>query len=312
MYTLKAIKLVTGVVGGWKRDLTRAPVRTRGCVREGRRRGGGEDRKTLGTSAVRDDGVVQVYMSMSVARSSLLTAVGYECSRTQPPYGDVDDRICYIVAQLGLETAIWKYDSFDWMGEAFDGDRPVLSDGTCGKGSEADLHARSGVATKSQRRALSVVDGVPTLVSVVVDLCDHEAIEVSGLYPHGGYSTAGFWFPCCISELLGTRAASIRAASPPPHQARPLPASSPSPPLPASPPSRQFSWSPPPALLLAALPLAAAAALAPLGLAGVKTAPGLGRHVDTAALGARTSPMSGLVVALPEKSHEVEARDVRS
>lgn len=32
----------------------------------------------------------------------------------QPPFGDVDDRIRYIAAQLGLETILWKYDSNDW------------------------------------------------------------------------------------------------------------------------------------------------------------------------------------------------------
>ncbi|EEB86697.1 hypothetical protein MPER_16250, partial [Moniliophthora perniciosa FA553] len=31
-----------------------------------------------------------------------------------PPFGDVDDRIRAIANGLGLETIIWKYDSFDW------------------------------------------------------------------------------------------------------------------------------------------------------------------------------------------------------
>ncbi|KAJ7431631.1 hypothetical protein B0H11DRAFT_844015 [Mycena galericulata] len=42
----------------------------------------------------------------------IVTGVTPTCWR--PPYGDVDDRIRYIAAQLGLETIIWKYDSNDW------------------------------------------------------------------------------------------------------------------------------------------------------------------------------------------------------
>jgi peptidoglycan/xylan/chitin deacetylase (PgdA/CDA1 family) len=32
----------------------------------------------------------------------------------QSPFSDIDDRIRYIAAQLGLETVLWKYDSNDW------------------------------------------------------------------------------------------------------------------------------------------------------------------------------------------------------
>jgi hypothetical protein len=32
----------------------------------------------------------------------------------RPPHGDVDDRIRYIVAQLGYKTVIWNRDSGDW------------------------------------------------------------------------------------------------------------------------------------------------------------------------------------------------------
>ncbi|KAJ7512924.1 carbohydrate esterase family 4 protein [Mycena galericulata] len=42
----------------------------------------------------------------------LVTGVTPKCWR--PPFGDVDDRIRYIANQLGLETIIWKYDSFDY------------------------------------------------------------------------------------------------------------------------------------------------------------------------------------------------------
>ncbi|KAJ7875239.1 hypothetical protein B0H13DRAFT_1723203 [Mycena leptocephala] len=42
----------------------------------------------------------------------LVTGVTPRCWR--PPFGDVDDRIRYIAAQLGLETVLWKYDSNDW------------------------------------------------------------------------------------------------------------------------------------------------------------------------------------------------------
>jgi len=44
----------------------------------------------------------------------LVTGVTPTCWR--PPYGDVDDRIRYIVHALNLTTIIWKYDSFaDWL-----------------------------------------------------------------------------------------------------------------------------------------------------------------------------------------------------
>ncbi|KAJ6458980.1 carbohydrate esterase family 4 protein [Mycena sanguinolenta] len=49
----------------------------------------------------------------SLQAIKLVTGVTPTCWR--PPYGDVDDRIRYIATQLGLETIIWKYDSFDWM-----------------------------------------------------------------------------------------------------------------------------------------------------------------------------------------------------
>ncbi|KAJ6524169.1 carbohydrate esterase family 4 protein [Mycena capillaripes] len=49
----------------------------------------------------------------SLKAIKLVTGVTPKCWR--PPYGDVDDRIRYIAAQLGLETVIWKFDSFDWM-----------------------------------------------------------------------------------------------------------------------------------------------------------------------------------------------------
>ena len=33
---------------------------------------------------------------------------------SQPPYGDIDDRIRAIANALGLRTIIWTYDSNDW------------------------------------------------------------------------------------------------------------------------------------------------------------------------------------------------------
>jgi peptidoglycan/xylan/chitin deacetylase (PgdA/CDA1 family) len=32
----------------------------------------------------------------------------------RPPFGDIDDRIRAIAAALGLQSILWKYDSFDW------------------------------------------------------------------------------------------------------------------------------------------------------------------------------------------------------
>jgi len=48
----------------------------------------------------------------SIQAIKLVTGVTPTCWR--PPYGDVDDRIRYIANQLGLQTIIWGYDSFDW------------------------------------------------------------------------------------------------------------------------------------------------------------------------------------------------------
>jgi hypothetical protein len=63
---------------------------------------------------------------------------------------------------------------------------------------------------------------------------------------------------------------------------------------------------PPPPVPAALVPEAPAAEDAPAGAVGVKTALGLGRHWLTAAEGAVI--MLGLIVALPEKSHEVSTR----
>ena len=43
-------------------------------------------------------------------RSSLLTW------DSQPPFGDVDDRVRYIAEQLDLMTIIWQFDTDDWEG----------------------------------------------------------------------------------------------------------------------------------------------------------------------------------------------------
>jgi len=48
----------------------------------------------------------------SIQAIKLVTGVTPTCWR--PPYGDVDDRIRYIANQLGLQTVIWGFDSFDW------------------------------------------------------------------------------------------------------------------------------------------------------------------------------------------------------
>ncbi|KAJ7244331.1 carbohydrate esterase family 4 protein [Mycena rebaudengoi] len=52
----------------------------------------------------------ELYYTMQAIK--LVTGFTPTCWR--PPFGDVDDRIRYIAAQLGLETILWKYDSNDW------------------------------------------------------------------------------------------------------------------------------------------------------------------------------------------------------
>ncbi|KAJ6629858.1 carbohydrate esterase family 4 protein [Mycena sp. CBHHK59/15] len=52
----------------------------------------------------------ELYYTMEAIK--LVTGFTPKCWR--PPFGDVDDRIRYIAAQLGLETILWQYDSNDW------------------------------------------------------------------------------------------------------------------------------------------------------------------------------------------------------
>ncbi|KAJ7615504.1 carbohydrate esterase family 4 protein [Roridomyces roridus] len=59
----------------------------------------------------------------SLKAIKLVTGVTATCWR--PPYGDVDDRIRYIAAQLGLETILWKYDTDDGS-EGSDGVTPAV------------------------------------------------------------------------------------------------------------------------------------------------------------------------------------------
>ncbi|KAJ7807594.1 carbohydrate esterase family 4 protein [Mycena olivaceomarginata] len=62
-------------------------------------------------TAFSNEGVfAELWYSMKAIK--LVTGVTPRCWR--PPFGDVDDRVRYIAAQLGLETVLWKYDSFDW------------------------------------------------------------------------------------------------------------------------------------------------------------------------------------------------------
>jgi peptidoglycan/xylan/chitin deacetylase (PgdA/CDA1 family) len=56
------------------------------------------------------DAFAELWYSMKAIK--LVTGVTPTCWR--PPYGDVDDRIRAIANALGLQTIIWKYDSFDW------------------------------------------------------------------------------------------------------------------------------------------------------------------------------------------------------
>ncbi|KAF8491222.1 hypothetical protein F5888DRAFT_1620205, partial [Russula emetica] len=55
-----------------------------------------------------EDAFAELWYSIQAIK--LVTGVTPTCWR--PPYGD--DRIRYIANQLGLQTIIWRYDSFDW------------------------------------------------------------------------------------------------------------------------------------------------------------------------------------------------------
>ncbi|KAJ7479745.1 carbohydrate esterase family 4 protein [Mycena latifolia] len=62
------------------------------------------------TATTNEGAFAELWYAMQAIK--LVTGVTPTCWR--PPYGDVDDRIRYIAAQLGLETVLWKYDSNDW------------------------------------------------------------------------------------------------------------------------------------------------------------------------------------------------------
>ncbi|KAJ7444785.1 carbohydrate esterase family 4 protein [Mycena galericulata] len=62
------------------------------------------------TSTSNEGAFAELWYAMKAIK--FVTGVTPTCWR--PPYGDVDDRIRYIAAQLGLETVIWMYDSNDW------------------------------------------------------------------------------------------------------------------------------------------------------------------------------------------------------
>ncbi|KAJ7479739.1 hypothetical protein FB451DRAFT_1365459 [Mycena latifolia] len=62
------------------------------------------------TATTNEGAFAELWYTMQAIK--LVTGFTPTCWR--PPYGDVDDRIRYIAAQLGLETILWKYDSNDW------------------------------------------------------------------------------------------------------------------------------------------------------------------------------------------------------
>ncbi|KAJ7463484.1 carbohydrate esterase family 4 protein [Mycena galericulata] len=62
------------------------------------------------TATTNEGAFAELWYTMQAIK--FVTGVTPTCFR--PPFGDVDDRIRFIAAQLGLETIIWKYDSDDW------------------------------------------------------------------------------------------------------------------------------------------------------------------------------------------------------
>ncbi|KAJ7653781.1 putative chitin deacetylase [Mycena rosella] len=62
------------------------------------------------TAATNEGAFAELWYSIQAIK--LVTNVTPTCWR--PPRGDVDDRIRYIATQLGLETIMWGFDSFDW------------------------------------------------------------------------------------------------------------------------------------------------------------------------------------------------------
>jgi len=57
----------------------------------------------------------QAFGELWYTMQAIKLVTGYTPTCWRPPLGDVDDRIRYIAQQLGLDTVLWKYDSFDWQ-----------------------------------------------------------------------------------------------------------------------------------------------------------------------------------------------------
>ncbi|KAJ7635016.1 carbohydrate esterase family 4 protein [Roridomyces roridus] len=61
-----------------------------------------------------DEGVfAEIYYSVQAIKLT----TGYTTKCWRPPFGDIDDRVRYIANQLGLQTVLWKYDSFDYTAQ---------------------------------------------------------------------------------------------------------------------------------------------------------------------------------------------------
>ncbi|KAF7301882.1 Carbohydrate esterase family 4 protein [Mycena indigotica] len=56
----------------------------------------------------------QAFAELWYTMQAIKLVTGYTPTCWRPPSGDVDDRIRYIAARLGLDTILWKYNTNDW------------------------------------------------------------------------------------------------------------------------------------------------------------------------------------------------------
>ena len=60
----------------------------------------------------------QFFAELWYTRKLIKAILGVTPKTWRPPYGDMDDRIRFIAASLGLTTVCWEFDTFDWRVQA--------------------------------------------------------------------------------------------------------------------------------------------------------------------------------------------------
>ena len=74
------------------------------------------------TGLTSEQAFAELYFSKKIIKDIL--GITVQCWR--PPFGDVDDRIRFIAASLGLSTILWDNDVNDFVSSATSSSRPLL------------------------------------------------------------------------------------------------------------------------------------------------------------------------------------------